>query len=71
MMQHIRMSTREGKKPRISVPLAPEDRALLGKMAHERDRSVGWLAAHAIRFYLAEARKGSQLALHFERADGD
>ena len=61
-----RVGRRVGDTDRISVTLPSEDRAVLAEVAASRDRSLSWMAAHAIRFYLAEVRKGSQLALRFE-----
>ena len=66
-MQH--MGGADDKAKRISVALSVEDRASLEEIAGDRDRSLAWMAAHAIRFYLAEVRKGSQLALRFEGRD--
>ena len=59
----------EPGKTRISVTLDADALATLQTMADERDRSLSWFAGHAIRFYLAEMRKGSQLALAFEDPD--
>lgn len=62
---------KKGNSTRVSVTIDAEDLALLQQMAEERDRSVSWMAGRAIRFYLTEMRRGSQLALNFEReADG-
>jgi predicted transcriptional regulator len=65
MMHHMAPGD-QAKIKRLSVGLDPDDRDFLEKLASERDRSLSWMASHAIRFYLAEMRKGSALALRFE-----
>jgi predicted transcriptional regulator len=56
---------------RISVPLTLREIAVLQEVADKRDRSLSWVAAHAIRFYLAEMKKGSQPAGQFETSTAD
>jgi hypothetical protein len=51
------------------VALEAADFASLQALAGRRQRSISWLAAHAIRFFLSEASKGSQAMLDFEQGD--
>jgi predicted transcriptional regulator len=62
------VSTRPSKSKRISVPLSPSELEILRKIAEEGDRSISWVAAQAIRFYLAETKKGSATAAEFGAA---
>jgi hypothetical protein len=55
-MPHV-PKPRTGKTQRISVPVAVEDLEALREMARKRERSLSWLAAQAIRAYVAEVRK--------------
>jgi predicted transcriptional regulator len=64
------MSRRSKRLKRVSVPLDEEMLAVLEKLAQERDRSLAWMAAHAVRFYLAEVKISSPSALAFERDQG-
>lgn len=52
---------------RVSVALAYAEREVLEKLAEAQDRSLSWVAGHAIRFFVAELEKGSEQALGFER----
>lgn len=56
-----------GKSPRVSVTLSAGDLELLEQLATKQQRSVSWIAARAIRFFLSETRRGSQLVLDFEK----
>ena len=52
------MAGNEPRKPkRISVTLSIEDRGLLQEIAASKERSISWMAAHAIGLFLSEARK--------------
>lgn len=68
MVQRYRAPRREGKLPRVTISLEPASLEELERLALEQERSVSWIAGRAIRFYLAERRKGSQLILDFERS---
>lgn len=65
-VQHPKASP--AKSPRISVSLQPDEVADLERLARDHDRSVSWLAARGIRFFLSELRRGSQSALDFQRS---
>lgn len=45
-----------GRRPRISVSLAPEDLLALKKLASIKRRSESFMAAEAIRFWLGVQR---------------
>ena len=52
------MAGKAPRKPkRISVTLSLEDRELLQEIAASKERSISWMAAHAIGQFLSEARK--------------
>lgn len=64
-----KVKTTKGRAhPRVSVALEDADRQVLEQIAEAQDRSLSWIASRAIRFFLEERQKGSQLALDFERA---
>jgi predicted transcriptional regulator len=48
------------KQTRISVSLTPEEIRALQEIANTWERSLSWVAARAIRLYLAESRTGQQ-----------
>lgn len=51
----------KGSKPkRISVSLTPEEAGALQEIARTSERSLSWVAARAIRLYLADSQKGSR-----------
>jgi predicted transcriptional regulator len=50
------------KTRRISVQLSIEEIEALQKVASASERSVSWVAARAIRIYLADSQKDSQIA---------
>jgi len=68
-MLHMATGART-KAKRISVALLPHEREMIERIAIDRDRSLSWITAHAVRFYLAEVGRGSQLALRFEQREG-
>lgn len=60
---HVKRST---KTKRISVPLSSDELDALQESATKQERSLSWMAAYAIRFFLAESRKGSRAVAAFE-----
>jgi len=68
-MHHMIKSKSEPRKPRrISVTLSTQDLEFLQELAASRERSISWLAAHAIGLFLMEARKEPRSAA---RPEGD
>lgn len=63
------MSRRPAKTKRISVPLTLDEIEILEGIATKRDRSLSWVAANAIRFFLGERRKKETPATRLELAD--
>jgi predicted transcriptional regulator len=57
-MLHVKGS--QPKRIRISVPLTPEEMAALHEIASTSDRSLSWVAARAIRLYIADSQEGSR-----------
>lgn len=60
------MGPRRAKTKRISVPLTLDEVEILERIATERERSVSWVAANAIRFFLAERAKKEAPATRLE-----
>jgi predicted transcriptional regulator len=58
----LHVKPRSGKPQRISVPVSTAELDILREIANESDRSVSWVAAQAIRFYLDETKKRSASA---------
>ena len=54
------LHVKRGKPKRISVPLTPEEVEALQEIASTCERSLSWVAARAIRLYLADCQKGSR-----------
>jgi predicted transcriptional regulator len=54
------LHVKHGKTRRISVPLAPEEIGALQEIADSHERSLSWVAARAIRHYLADSQKESR-----------
>jgi len=56
----LRVKRRASKPKRISVQLTSEEVGTLQEIASIHERSLSWVAARAIRHYLADNPKGSQ-----------
>lgn len=63
------MTGRKGKikSTRVTAAIEADDLEFLKRLAEEKDRSLSWIVSKAVRFYVEEKRKGSQLILDFER----